>query len=80
MSNIDPSIANVMRGHMDVGSDNINHVHHLGRHSDTEPSDSVDSTEVVETVAEAPGSRFELVRELFGTAVKNLKGGGHGST
>jgi hypothetical protein len=29
MSNLDPSIANVLRGRMDVGSDNISHAHHL---------------------------------------------------
>lgn len=31
MSNIDPSIINLLRGRGDVGSDSVHHVHHLPR-------------------------------------------------
>ena len=70
MSNIDPSIINLLRGRGNVGSDSVHHVHHLPRRLE---SDDLASTPV--TSPEEQLVSQEEKRPFFGQLMRSALNG-----
>ena len=73
MSNIDPSIINLLRGKGNVGSDSLNHVHHLPRRMDTiDNTSDIDATGPEEQLA-PPDDKRPFFGQLMRSALQGIR-------
>lgn len=80
MSNIDPSIINLLRGRGDVGSDSVRHVHHLSRRVENADTEEGGPSATPEAQSVSQEEKRPYFSQLMRSALRGIRRQEDGST